>query len=168
MSSLLLLLLLFRAIDSFRIKRTVSAISNRLKIANIQKMDRKIFEKAQLHFQSSETFNDWWDNLCLAADKFEFSSMTLPVTTRKNKAEILSWQSKLKVDKKLEKSDRMKLTIPIRDRRKGSFPILTVEIRKNGSLENAGRRLALFSRLVHEHDIVSLPENGKEEIAKSS
>ena len=46
--------------------------------------------------------------------------------------------------------------VPIRDRRSGSSLYLKIELYKNGSLESAGRRVALFTRRIDEHDINNL------------
>jgi len=54
----------------------------------------------------------------------------------------------------------LKVNVPIRDRRIGPHLNLKTEVCKNGSLESAGRRIALFTRLIEEHDIVALPGNG--------
>ena len=55
----------------------------------------------------------------------------------------------------------LKVSVPVRDRRAGPSLNLRIEVCGTGSLESAGRKVALFTRLVEEHDIVSLPGNGK-------
>jgi hypothetical protein len=50
----------------------------------------------------------------------------------------------------------MQVHVPVRDRRSGSSLHLSIELYKNGSLESAGRRVALFTRLIDEHDINNL------------
>ena len=154
MGCLLLLLLVFRIVGSVRIRETLSAIYARSEFARIQRIDRRIFEESQLHVQNINNFNDWWECLCLAAEKFGFSSMSLSLITRQNQTEILTWRSK--ADSRLLETDKMQLTIPIQDRRKGSCSTLSVEINKNGSLESATRKFTLFSRLLEEHGLSDL------------
>ena len=50
----------------------------------------------------------------------------------------------------------LKINVPVRDRRTGPHLNLKAEVCKNGSLESAGRRIALFTRLIDEHNITSL------------
>jgi len=50
----------------------------------------------------------------------------------------------------------LRANVSIRDRRTGPLLNLEIEVCKNGSLETAGRRIALFTRLIDEYNITSL------------
>ena len=51
------------------------------------------------------------------------------------------------------------MKIPILGIKVGSGSNLEVDVNVNGSLESVGRRTALFSRLLDEHDIAELKAN---------
>ena len=50
----------------------------------------------------------------------------------------------------------VRMIVPVRDRRADSSLKIEIQVRANGSLESAGRRVALFARLMDEHDIAAL------------
>ena len=54
--------------------------------------------------------------------------------------------------------DIVKMTLPVHDRRAGSAVNLDVQIRVNDSLESAGRRVTLFTRLIEEYSVANLAE----------
>lgn len=88
-----------------------------------------------------------------------FLSLSLPITNRDGTHRILTWRQ----DSKSPGSDPeklLKVNVPIRDRRTGPHLNLKAEVCMNDSLESASRRVALFTRLIEEHDIVALPGNG--------
>jgi len=84
-----------------------------------------------------------------------FLSLSLPVVNRSGIVRTLTWQH----DGQSPCSDDglLKASIPVRDRRTGPSLDLRIEICGSGSLESAGRRVALFTRLIDEHSVVSLP-----------
>ena len=81
---------------------------------------------------------------------------SLPVTNRDGTLRVLAWEND---GEDIKGQDVVKMTVPVRDRRAGSSLELKVEVNINGSLESAGRRVALFSRLMDEHGIAGLSKN---------
>ena len=65
------------------------------------------------------------------------------------------------MEAEVEAEDLVKMTVPIRDRRKGPPLRLENEIHTNGSLESVGRRVTLFVRLIEEYSIANLPSKGR-------
>ena len=51
----------------------------------------------------------------------------------------------------------LKNIAPGQDRRAGLKLNLNIEVCENNYLESAGRRIALFTRLMDEHDVTTLP-----------
>jgi hypothetical protein len=51
----------------------------------------------------------------------------------------------------------LKVSLPVNDRRTGPKLNLKIEVLGNNSLESAGRKVALFTRLMEEYSISKLP-----------
>jgi hypothetical protein len=56
----------------------------------------------------------------------------------------------------MSSEELLKLDVPVHDRRSGPALNLRIEVYRNGSLEAAGRRAALFTRLVDEFSIANI------------
>ena len=153
LSGLVLLLLLFRIIGSVRLRETLASFGQRSEFEKLSRLDQKAFEQAQLHFNNARDFNDWWNCLCRAAEDLDFSSMTLPLSITDDKPRNLSWQR----PQQHNHPETLKMKIPIREIKAGPIHSLEANVNINGSLESAGRRTALFSRLLDQNKIFDLP-----------
>ncbi len=156
---LLMLLLLFRIVGSIRLRETITGLQEKYALSGQMKEERRNFEAVQLVFRQAETFKQWWQAVSKAADRMGFWTLSLPLTNRDGTRHTLTWRQ----DGRSFNSDEelLKVNVPIRDRRTGPHLNLKAEVCKNGSLESAGRRIALFTRLIEKHDIVDLPRDGK-------
>ncbi len=154
MFTLVFLLIVFRSVGYLRVKELIEALQLKYAISNREQEEVRRFEDSQLHFRRVLTFNQWWQAISAAADRMDFLSIHLGITNRDGSHRTLSWQRRGKV--KGKNKGLLKASIPLTDRRSGSSLNLRIEVCKNGSLESAGRRVALFSRLMDEHDIVTL------------
>ena len=119
----------------------------------IQKEIRS-FEDAQLHFRQAQTFSQWWQAVSKAADVMGFSNLSLPLTNRDGSTYTLSWWQH---NRRMESDDILKVSLPVQDRRVGPKLKLKIEVCGDNYLESAGRRIALFTRLMDEHDVTTLP-----------
>jgi hypothetical protein len=157
---LFFLLLVFHAVGSVRPGHIVAAFAKRRTITHREHQERKSFEEADLYFRRAGTFDQWWQAISTAADKMDFWMVDLPVVNRDGTARALTWHHN---DQTPESGPGglVQVQVPVRDRRSGSSLHLRIELYRNGSLESAGRRVALFTRLIEEHDIVSLPPDGR-------
>ena len=154
--TLLLLLLVFDIVGSVRPAYIVAAFRKRRTITQQQHQERKSFEEADLYFRRAGTFEQWWQAISTAADKMDFWTVDLPLINRDGTTRALSWRQNGQTPAP-NPGGLVQVHVPIRDRRTGSSLHLKIELYRNGSLESAGRRVALFTRLIEEHDIVSLP-----------
>jgi hypothetical protein len=110
--------------------------------------------------------------MCTAAQQMEFLSLSLELQDSTGHARTLTWQSP---DNSHPSHQRINMGIPIRHpahpsresappsrtaASQGSIPTSTMranaEVFVNGSVESAGRRIALFGRLLDEHGLASL------------
>jgi UDP-GlcNAc:undecaprenyl-phosphate/decaprenyl-phosphate GlcNAc-1-phosphate transferase len=160
LACLSLLLVVFRMAGIFDIKKTYSDIVDRVDLAHMKRVERRQFEEAQLYFKDAQTFDQWWECVCRAAKILEFSSMSLELAMRDDETQTLAWQrngdSQNDTDEHLE--DILSVKVPIGDRRIGKSPYIDIQILSRGSLESAGRRIALFGRLADEFGLDGLPK----------
>lgn len=151
---LLLLVLVFRVVGAVRLRETITGLKQKHTISHRTKQEIESFEKVELHFHQAKTLDQWWQTVCFAADKMDFVRGSLPLTNRDGTKRILVWE---KSSDDVRIPDLVKITVPIRDRRSGSLLNMEVQVHANGSLESAGRRIALFGRLIEEYGVANLP-----------
>jgi UDP-GlcNAc:undecaprenyl-phosphate GlcNAc-1-phosphate transferase len=152
---LVLLLLIFHIVGSVRLEQIKAAMQKRYKIIHLEHEERKSFEEAALYFRRAATFDQWWQAVSTAAGKMELWTVDLPLVNRDGTPRALNWCYNSH-DPDPSPEGLIQVHVPIRDRRSGSWLHLKIELYKNGSLESAGRRVALFTRLIDEHDINNL------------
>ena len=152
-SILTLLGLIFRVTGLVRMRQTLWTLRQKYVDSNIVSHEKEGFENARLYFCRAATFEQWWQSVCVAGEKMDFTAITLPLVRRSGEKELLRW---CKEKKNIDSRNVIKMTIPIRDRRSESLLELEVGIKTNGSLESAGRRARLFNRLIDEYSIVGI------------
>jgi len=153
---LLLLLLVFRVVGSVRLRETIVGLREKYAVTRQIKEEVRSFESLQLLFRRVQTLEQWWRALCLAAEKMDFMSIKLPLTGSDKTPRVLTWQ---RDGNEADPPETVKMKIPIREIKAGSKCSLEVDVNVNGSLESVGRRTALFSRLLDEHDIAGLKDS---------
>jgi UDP-N-acetylmuramyl pentapeptide phosphotransferase/UDP-N-acetylglucosamine-1-phosphate transferase len=156
---ILLLVLVFFVVGSVRLKETIVGLRRKYTISREMKEEIKNFEDAQLYFHRADAFNIWWQAVSTAAEKMGIISLSMDIINRDGTERKMIWRQD--VENENAENEVLKLNVPIRDRRPGSSLNLKIEVCKNGSLESAGRRIALFTRLIDEHDIHALQDNKK-------
>jgi hypothetical protein len=152
---LLLFILAFRIVGSVRLSETMSAFKRKYIIFNQKKQEIESFEYIELYFRQAKIFEQWWQAVCFAADKMGFIKGLLPIIKRDKSRHVLVWE---KNDQDVRADQIVKMTVPVRDRRAGSELSLEVQVQTNGSLESAGHRLMLFSRLIDEYNLANLAQ----------
>jgi UDP-GlcNAc:undecaprenyl-phosphate GlcNAc-1-phosphate transferase len=151
-----LLGLVFHVFGLVKMKQILSTLRQKYLVSNIMSHEKEGFENARLHFANARTFGQWWQSICVAAEKMDFTGISLPLTQRNGEKLLLKWGNET------DRKDLMKMTIPVRDRRSDSMLELQVGIRTNGSLESAGRRVRLFNRLIDEYGIAEIGQREAE------
>ena len=151
--TLLLLVLVFRVVGSVRLRETIAGFKRQYSITTQKKQELENFENVVLHFRQARQFDEWWQAVCFAADEMDFVSSSLPLTDRDGKKCILLWE---KDNGDIPQDEILRMIVPVRDRRADAALKIEVCVRTNGSLESAGRRVALFTRLMDEHGLAAL------------
>lgn len=150
-----LLILAFRIVGSVRLSETMSAFKRKYMIFNQKKQEIESFESIELYFRQARVFEQWWQAVCFAADKMGFVKGLLPIIRRDMSEHVLVWE---KDGQDIQADQIIKMTVPVPDRRAGSQLALEVQAQTNGSLESAGHRLMLFSRLIDEYNLANLAQ----------
>lgn len=151
---------LFRFAGSLTTRTMLGAVRRKRFIDRVYRHEERQLQDLQLRFRSAQDFQSWWQAVCDAAEAFHFVRVDLPVIGRNNELRRLEWRT-MNMDLDNGKAGiipRLSATVPIRDRR-GDGPLeASVELAAADSLELAGHRLALFSRLMAEHAVADLKD----------
>ena len=155
---LILILLMFSIVGSVRLRETISGIQKKFEINSRCKQEQIKFEDAQLHFRNAHNFDQWWTAACKAAERLDFAWLSLKSEDTSGTVRSEVWRMP---DLKPDLSKLVIMSIPLpKNGDEISFEF-EVAISVNGSLESAGRRATLFTRLIDEHDIAALSINRK-------
>lgn len=146
-----LLLIFFHLAGSMRTGDMVDALRRKREIDRNSRRFRSSFESMQLEFDEAINFSEWWRTVCVAAEELRFSQIKLPIDSATDgRQRTLSWINS--DDVIAEASERIDAKIPLpalgTDR---GYTSAEVQIPSADSLESAGERLALFSRLMSEN-----------------
>jgi len=155
---LLLLVLVFRLVGSVNLQEIVRGLQRKYVVTHQMNEERRCFETTQLHFREVKTFDQWWEVASFAAENMDFLSLNMNLTNRDGTSRALLWRQN---SNSSDHQELLKLDIPVRDRRSGPSLNLRIEVYRDGSLESAGRRVALFTRLIDEFGIVSLKKQSR-------
>jgi len=149
-----LLITVFRLVGAVRLGESLATLQKNMAIARNCGEEKRFLEDAQLHAQYAETFDEWWSAVCRAARDLHFSSLVLRLEDRDGTQRTLMWRH---ADIEGGTQQLLTLTVPVRHRRRGAPLSLEAQITLQDSLESAGRRTALFSRLISEHSVSEIP-----------
>lgn len=150
----IMVVVLFRTSGSSRARDTVLAIRRNRAIAREWRKYRQAFEDAQLRFRNAIGFDAWWHEVCAAAEMLGFVSVTLPLVNRDGTPRVQVWHHP---ETAAPAGEIARATLPVRHRRAGGPLQAQIEVDAHQSLESAGHRIALFSRLMAEHNLATLP-----------
>jgi len=144
---LLLIVLLFRVVGAVRLHETVDRLRDKHVTAQCQRNERKTFEHMQLRFRQVQGEKQWWQAVCEAADRMDFAWVALKTTHADGRVEEEIWRA---AQTRPDLSRIVTMTIPLEENPDGATRQFEIAICANGSLEAAGRRATLFSRLLDE------------------
>ena len=157
---LLLALLFFRVVGSVRLRETIVGLRKKYELSSRCRQEQMNFEQAQLYFRDARNFDDWWQAVCGAAKRMDFAWVSLK-TTDKNGAERTEvWR--LTDSDPPDKSEVVVMNLPVRNHGLAGVMEFEIAILVNGSLESAGHRATLFSRLIDEHGVAAVSQNTEE------
>lgn len=146
-----LLLLLFHVVGSIRLREVLSGLQKKYEIAGRCRREKMDFEHAQLYFRNACTTEQWWAAVCEAAHQMDFAWISMKKTYRDGRTETECWRT---ANTRLALSKVIVMRIPIPTIGKEISRVFEIAVFVNGSLESAGHRATLFSRLIEEHSVI--------------
>jgi UDP-GlcNAc:undecaprenyl-phosphate GlcNAc-1-phosphate transferase len=151
---LLLLLLAFHVVGSVRLKETIAGLQRKYAIERRVHREIRSFEQAQLRFHDAQTFDQWWSAVCEAAERMDFAWVSLTTNDKDGTVRTELWRP---TDAEPDMSDVVVMNVPIRNHGMTRGAKFEVAITVNGgTIESAGHRATLFSRLIDEYELVGL------------
>jgi UDP-GlcNAc:undecaprenyl-phosphate GlcNAc-1-phosphate transferase len=161
---LLLLLLLFRVVGAVRFRETIQQLQRKRVMTVQEKRIRRTFEDLQLRFRRARGAEQWWQAVCDAGEGFNFDSVSLVMTDRDGRAHTKTWQ---RAGHSHNGSRIVTMNLPLAAHSDQKCMECQVTITAEPSLEWAGHKGALFSRLVDEHDPSTCSEQTLTQMAGS-
>lgn len=154
---IVLLIMVFRIVGIVELRNSVQKIRRNLAISQRSRQELQLFEKAQIRLQKAQDFSQWWTAATEGAQDLGATTLRLSLTNRDGTHCTLTWRSP-----KAAAGLLIPVTIPLQHSRPGSPLELDAGFRVNGSLESAGNRIALFSRLIDENNLIVLHQDHKD------
>jgi UDP-GlcNAc:undecaprenyl-phosphate GlcNAc-1-phosphate transferase len=150
--TLLLIVLLFRAVGAIRLRETLVRLRHRYAHARQEREDQRIFEHLQLRFRQVRDAGQWWQAICEAAGHMDFAWISVKTMYPDGRTEEEWWQSSLE---ERDVSQLVTMMLPIGGNDVSVSRRFEIAIHLNGSLETANRRATLFGRLLDERQTVT-------------
>ena len=148
---LLMLLLVFRAVGSVRLRKTIFALQDKYRMASQYKQERTSFEEVQLYFYDARTPEQRWAAVCEAAKGMDFAWLSLKTRNQDGTVRTEVWRTGLA---RPDLSKVVTMTVPLDGNGSGTSYEFEIAISVNGSYESAGHRATLFGRLIDEYCIM--------------
>ncbi|MGL4514092.1 MAG: glycosyltransferase [Lacipirellulaceae bacterium] len=142
---------LFHAAGSGRTGLMLKALRKKREIDRASRRFRGSFETSQLEFDETTTFSEWWGAVCNAAERLQFARIDLPITAPGDgQPRTFRWVNE--GDELIGAGPRIDARIPLPPMGvSAESATAEVSVPVGDSLESAGERLALFSRLIAEN-----------------
>ncbi len=145
---LLLVLLLFRVVGAVRLRETVAALQSKYALARRQKREQRTFEELELRFRRAQDGREWWEAVCDAGRGLDFAWVSVMIKDKDGNLDTRVWRGGRMTP---PQSRVVTMNLPVRDLSEQTTMEFEVAIAADESLESAGRRGALFSRLIDTH-----------------
>ncbi len=147
--ALFLIVFLFRLVGFIHLHAAITRLQEKYQRSCHKRDERIAFDQLQLLFRQAHDQNEWRLAICEAAKKMDFAWIALKTTHKDGRVEEELWRPP---EGKPDLLRVVTMSIPLNsDEEPGSSRQLEVAIVVNGSLEAAGRRATLLSRLLDEN-----------------
>jgi len=152
-----LLTILFRSAGSVRAREMLKAVRRNRGVYLESLRYRRELELTRARFQSVRTIDQWWAEMSELARRLDCAGMSLRLLSRGGKESELNFVNpKCDIPESQGRSQGMTSTIPVPQRRRSQSLVLHVRVCPKASLESAGERLALITRVIANHGLDSL------------
>lgn len=148
--ALLLIVLVFRVAGVVQLHAMLACLRQKYVASCHERNEREVFEDRQLQFRQVHDAGQWWQALCQTAGQMDFAWVSLKTTYEDGRTEEELWAAP---PAKPDTSRILTMAIPL-NKGNGHAGVsfqLEVAICADDSVESAGRRAALFGRLIDEY-----------------
>ena len=152
---------LFRFSGSARARGLVTHIRQTLARDREAKAYRDAAERTQLEFAQVHGFSAWWDTVCRAAERLDFTQLQLPLLNRDGRPRTLRWEHP---DPELAQlGSPLAVTIPLTPRRIGDAIAMKAAVARTTTLESCAQRAGHFTRILEDFGLQNIkPATGTE------
>jgi len=152
-TGLLIHVTLFRSVGAIRFRDSFSGLSRIAAAKSEAKEEQMNLDDLELQFREARSIFEWWDAVASTGAQLGFAKLQLTLASRDGDPIKLAWSRgpEANVD------GLVQMRVPVRHRRAGQPLSILVEAPAEGSLENAGRHVAQFCRMLDRHSVADLP-----------
>ena len=140
-----------------RARDTIRAIRRNRAIGRETRRYQQAFYDLQLRFREARTVEQWWQQLCRAAEVLDFGKLDVSLGRRDGSQHVKRWRrpgdDADPAAAALAAADSITAEVPIPQRRAGNAVRAEVEVLASAFLETGGLRVALFSRLMADYGL---------------
>ena len=153
-----LIVLLFRVVGIIGLRETLQRLQSKYRYSHRVRADTRTFENLQLQFRQIQDARQWWQAICETAHQMDFAWVSLTTTHEDGRIEEQWWRAP---EAAPWPKAMVVVHIPVRQAGPGRTLHLKLALVADSSLETAGRRVALFGRLLDEDGPVLAACKGK-------
>ena len=143
----LLLGMVFRWAGALPFTKMLRALQRNLAMARQAKADQQTIEESLARLSQARNLESWWNGVCLAADRMGFKSLSMEIGGPAEGTRSRQWQA---ASHRLDEHGVISIDLTPEPRESRRYIRLTCYVPVNGLAELAGRRAALFGRLIDE------------------
>ena len=144
----LLLGVVFHGVGALPFHKMFLTLRRNLAIVRHFASDKRNFEEAHVQLFQADNLESWWGGVCLMADLMGFKMLCMTIKGPDGASRSLEWQSS---SSRFREHGVISVDLSPESHEPQVSVRLTYEVPVNGSAELAGRRAALFGRLIDEY-----------------
>lgn len=147
----------FMAVSGMRFRMISECFKHNCAIGKERKAASRSFDEVNLRFEHVGNIDEWWRQICFAAELLGFERVRLPLTNRDGSIRELSWRREL--GNGSPEHAVMSISLPVPQRRHACLLRAQVDVSASSSLEAGGYGVAAFGRILEEHSLRSVQTN---------
>lgn len=149
--ALLMLMFVFRLAGMVRFRQIYSQVRENLDRQRTIRRERRHFESMHNRLATAWTLQQWWRAVRRLARRLQFLQVRIEVCCgEQTEPEIMTYRN---ADLHVGNASVMQVSIPVSSSRAQRLRQIDIEIPATEPLEDIGRRISLFGRLIDEHPI---------------
>ena len=150
-------MLVFRAVGAVRFKESFAAFTRMASKVGSSNGEQMMLDELELRFREAQDVREWWHAITQTASKLMVTQLDLELEKRTGGQLQLSWRNPAEDDGVDRSQPMMLMALPVRHRRSGEQPTLSILLTENRSLESACHRVSLLGKLLDRYSLAELP-----------